>query len=95
MTVVVWETALELEHEIPLWMVEHLPPWERRRYFGPTNLKLRCKPCHQRKTAREAEERAHGNRLRDPKSKSGGRRLQSRPMGPSRGFEKGHRPLRS
>jgi len=93
-TIISWETSLELEHEIPLWLVEHLPPWERRPYFGPDNLKLRCKRCHQRKSAREAAERAHNNALREPKPKSGGRRIPSRPMGPSRGFAQGHRPLR-
>lgn len=82
-----WSTSLELEHDIPLWLVEHLPPWERRRYFGPSNLKLRCRPCHLRKSAWEAAERAKGNRLRDPKP-SRGRKMQSR------GFPKGHRPLR-
>lgn len=50
--------ALELEHETPLWSVAHLPPEERRPFFGPENLRLRCPPCHKAKTAREAAERA-------------------------------------
>lgn len=50
--------ALELEHEVPLWRVAHLPDDERRRYFGPDNLRLRCPDCHKAKSRREAAERA-------------------------------------
>lgn len=56
-------SALEVDHEIPLWKVEHLPPETRRRYFGPENLRLRCPDCHKVKTAREAAERAVARRL--------------------------------
>lgn len=50
--------ALHIDHTVPLWSVAHLPDEERRPYFGPTNLNLRCSPCHKTKTAREAAERA-------------------------------------
>jgi hypothetical protein len=51
-------TALELEHEAPLWSVAHLSADERRPFYGPTNLRLRCPRCHKAKTAREAAARA-------------------------------------
>lgn len=51
-------SALELEHEVPLWSVAHLPAEERRPYFGPRNLRLRCPECHKAKSRREAAERA-------------------------------------
>lgn len=51
-------TALQVDHEVPLWAVAHLPDDERRPFFGPKNLRLRCDPCHKLKTAREAGERA-------------------------------------
>lgn len=51
-------SSLEVDHEVPLWKVAHLPPDERRPYFGPDNLRLRCPGCHKAKTAREAAERA-------------------------------------
>lgn len=57
------KTALELEHTRPLWLTAHLPDDERRPFFGPTNLRLLCRGCHKKKTAREAGERAKGNRL--------------------------------
>lgn len=54
--------ALEIDHTVPLWSVAHLPPDERRGYFGLDNLKLLCPPCHRAKTAREAAERAERKR---------------------------------
>jgi hypothetical protein len=57
-----WTTALELEHTVALWSVAHLPPDQRRAYFGPENLRLRCVPCHKPKTKAEAAARAKGNR---------------------------------
>lgn len=51
-------SALELEHDVPLWRVAHLPAEDRRRYFGPDNLRLRCPPCHKAKSKLEATERA-------------------------------------
>lgn len=59
-----YRTELEVEHEIPLWCVTHLQGWERIRYFGPSNLRLRCVKCHAAKTKREAAARAKVNRLR-------------------------------
>jgi len=50
--------ALELEHEVPLWRVAHLPPRRRRWFFGVWNLRLRCPDCHRAKSKREAAERA-------------------------------------
>lgn len=55
-------SALEVDHDVPLWSVAHLPDDERRPFFGPPNLKLRCEPCHDGKTATEAGDRAKGNR---------------------------------
>jgi hypothetical protein len=99
-------TALELEHEVPLWSVTHLPDEERRPYFGPTNLRLRCVPCHAAKTKAEATNRAKGNRqaqmrlgVEKPPSKlKGGSKLPGKGQGgrlSGRGFSKEHRPLRS
>jgi 5-methylcytosine-specific restriction endonuclease McrA len=58
--------ALELDHTVPLWSVAHLPPAERRGYFGLDNLKLLCPPCHRAKTGREAAERAQRKRAAAP-----------------------------
>lgn len=55
---ITWVTALEIDHEVPLWSVAHLPDDERSAYFSPVNLRLRCASCHQAKTKREAGERA-------------------------------------
>lgn len=56
-----WSAKLEVDHETALWLIAYLPPdqpaW-RRALFSPDNLKLRCPPCHQRKSAREAADRA-------------------------------------
>lgn len=49
---------LDLDHRVPLWSVRHLPAAERLTFYGPDNLWLLCGPCHKRKTAREAAERA-------------------------------------
>ena len=45
---------LQLDHDIPLWSVEHLPEDQRRAYFYVTNLHLLCKPCHTKKSVKEA-----------------------------------------
>lgn len=50
--------TLEVDHDVPLWSVWHLETWERARYYGPTNLRLRCTACHKAKSKREAAERA-------------------------------------
>lgn len=56
-----WSVKLEVDHETALWLIAYLPadkPAWRRALFSPDNLKLRCLPCHQRKSAREAADRA-------------------------------------
>lgn len=53
---------LELEHTVPLWSVSHLSDEERRPYYGPDNLRLRCTACHKAKTRAEAGARAKGKR---------------------------------
>lgn len=73
---------LEVEHNIPLWKIMHMPALERRWYFGPENLKLRAKRCHAIKSGRERSESAHydaleSTRLNGPKPKKGPR-LQGR-----------------
>ncbi len=50
--------SLEVDHEIPLWSIWHLPDDERRRFYGPENIRLRCNTCHKDKSKREAAERA-------------------------------------
>lgn len=55
-------TALELEHEVPIWRTTHMSDDERRPYFGPTNLRLRCGECHGPKTKAEAKQRAKEKR---------------------------------
>ncbi len=57
-----WSTELQLEHQVPLWRVAHLPDDERAIYFGPENLRLRCGRCHAEKTRAEAAERAAARR---------------------------------
>lgn len=57
------EIDLELDHDVPLWRVAHLPDEERIKYFRIENLRLRCRECHKAKTAREAAERAKLKRL--------------------------------
>lgn len=76
-------TALELEHTVPLWKVAHLPPESRRKFFHVENLRLRCQDCHSAKTAKEAGDRAHTERLR--KAQSGEIKVK-RPI-PSRSFQ--------
>lgn len=76
--------ALDVDHEIPLWMVAHKAPDELRPFFGPENLRLRCSRgqcCHQLKTAAEATLRGHNNRMRDGHS-APKRKIKSR------GFDK-------
>lgn len=53
-----WSGDIELEHNVPLWSVAHLPDDERSVYFGPVNLVFRCAACHAAKTRLEAAERA-------------------------------------
>lgn len=53
---------LEVDHRVPLWKVAHLPPDQRRPYFGPQNLWLLGQPHHKLKTRLEAAERAQARR---------------------------------
>lgn len=53
-----FSTDMEVDHDAPLWSVADLPDDERAVYFGPANLRLRCGPCHKKKTAIEAKQRA-------------------------------------
>jgi hypothetical protein len=76
-----WRLMLEVDHDIPLWKVAHLPDAQRRQYFKIGNLQLRCPACHKYKSAKEAAERAHHKRLIEPKKRRG-RKLQGR------GFDK-------
>lgn len=73
--------ALELEHETPLWKTTHLPDDERRRFFGPENLRLRCGPCHAKKTARESADRAKVKRIeaRDSGTRRPRQKIAQRP----------------
>lgn len=58
-----WQHDLEVDHDTPLWKVRDLPAEERLPFYGPKNLRLRCKACHKAKSAREAAERAAERRL--------------------------------
>lgn len=49
-TVILWNSALEVDHEVALGLVAHLPAAERIPYFGPDNIKGRCVACHKIKT---------------------------------------------
>lgn len=93
----------EVEHTTPLWKVAHLPPVERIEFFKLAAVKTACSPCHKIKSAKEAAEKAHHDRLekkrrekaevksdqlQPPPAKKQGRKLQSR------GFSREHRPMR-
>lgn len=58
-----WSTHLEVDHDVPLWKVRDLPDDERRWYYGPRNLRLRCPEHHKAKSKREAAERARERAL--------------------------------
>lgn len=88
-TPVEYVPVLQVDHEIPLWKIAHLPDDERRWYFTLKNLQLLCMDCHPAKTAKEAAERGKWNRLikvnqagGPPKSKTRwpSRKIPSRPM---------------
>jgi hypothetical protein len=85
--------SVELEHTVPLWRTTHLPWVERRAYFGPSNLRLRCSDCHGPKTRREAGQRA--KEKRQATMRVGAERKEPRRKIPSRGFDQGHRPMQS
>lgn len=56
----------EVDHRVPLWKVAHLPPDQRRPYFGPANIWLLCQRHHKAKTKLEAAERAQARRQARP-----------------------------
>jgi hypothetical protein len=70
---------LHIEHKVPLWKIRHLPDAERVKFFGPGNLQLLCTglDCHGGKTKAEAAERAHFDRMADPKEPKFKRKIQS------------------
>lgn len=51
-------SALELDHEVPIWALSVLPRRDRVAFFGPSNLRLLCPACHKAKTKREAAVRS-------------------------------------
>ena len=84
-TPIEFRIVLEVDHYIPLWKVAHLPDDRRRWYFTIENLWLMQPQCHTKKTAKEAAERAHFNRLssdkpKKPKRRWPSRKIHSRPM---------------
>ena len=79
---------LDVDHVIPLWKVKGLPIEIRRKYYLLGNLQLLCSPCHKRKSAKEAAERAHFNRL--AKTKDGNAKPKRHKL-QSRGFDKRYR----
>lgn len=92
---IVWVSLWHVDHHIPLWKVQHLPPLPRIEYFKLGNLVTRCERCHALKSKKESAERAHFKRL--PKKQK--RRAEFKHKWPkqklrSRGFPKGHRPMR-
>ncbi|MBI1213596.1 MAG: hypothetical protein GC190_19230 [Alphaproteobacteria bacterium] len=92
-TEVLWISLWHVDHKTPLWKVAHMPPAKRINYFKLANMVTRCEPCHQRKSAKEAAERAKFNRHhsateKKAKQKFGSRKMQSRP------FPKIKRPMR-
>lgn len=56
-------SALQVDHEVPIWALSVLPRRDRVAFFGPSNLRLLCPACHKAKTKREAALRsAHRKR---------------------------------
>jgi hypothetical protein len=51
-------TGLQVDHDTPIWATRVLPRADRIPFFGPSNARLRCDPCHKAKTKREAATRA-------------------------------------
>lgn len=84
------EGPFDVDHDIELWKIQHMPAIARVWYFGPENLKLRAKRCHAIKSGRGRSEEAHYDALADRREngkKPSNSRLQSR------GFPKGQRPF--
>lgn len=55
-------SALQLDHEVPIWALSVLPRADRIPFFGPSNLRLLCPACHKAKTKREAAIRSSQRR---------------------------------
>lgn len=89
----VWErdqgVCLDCGKFHPKWQAEHTVPLWSGGKDDLSNIVTRCPPCHKPKTAREAKERAHVERLRE-KHEATKRRRQvipdSRPL-PGPGIE--------
>lgn len=56
--------AWELDHDVPLWSVDHLTDEKRLRFFELENMKTRCPSCHKIKTALEARSRGKEKRIK-------------------------------
>lgn len=64
---------VQIDHKIPLWKVKHLPDTKRLQYFELGNQQIMITdPCHIRKSAEEAVDRAKGKRLRAKRIKPKG-----------------------
>lgn len=94
-TPIIWISLWHVDHKIPLWKVQHMPPLQRIEYFKLANLATLCERCHKRKSAKEEAEKAHFDHLA-PKEKEKAKFKHRWPKGKlrSRGFPKGHRPMR-
>lgn len=69
-----YSTDWQGDHRIPLWKAPRAGEWSRRIwYWSISNLQTLCSACHFAKTAREAAERAHHNRLADRQRNRGPR----------------------
>lgn len=83
-TEVIWVEQWQVDHEVPLWSVAHLPDAERVKFFTIWNARTRCTDCHKKKTAREAAQRAKIGRIRStdgmrvPKKSKAERRAAAR-----------------
>lgn len=64
-TDVIWISLWHNDHKIPLHRAKDLEPLQRLEYFNLANMVTLCEPCHLQKTADEATERAHINRLEE------------------------------
>lgn len=78
---------LEIDHVVPLWSVDRQAP-EAAKYWTVENLQLLGQPCHKKKSALEAKQRAKEKRIR--KRLNGERRerpkIQSQPFWKPPGF---------
>ena len=81
----IWISLWQVDHKIPLWKVRHMPDLQRIEYFKLANLITRCHRCHERKTTREAADRAKFKRattqaIDKPKRKwPTGKKIPARP----------------